>query len=418
MERRLRALHELLPEAQAFPELLGPYVAFLRCLRERLHPVGVADIRRVETRSGLTFCVDLGDRLGADFYYGYYAEMFESLLFMRCLERGAVAVDVGANFGFYAAGAAKAVGGSGLVHAFEPDPAAFELLRGTVEANGLDNVRCHDVCVGGEDGETDYSVMEESAFSGRGETGRARMRERIRVAERRLDSVLAATSAVAGIKVDVEGWEHEVLRGARGIITRSPEIVVLLEVSAKNLDQARREALTEQLAWLFEAGFTGWVPSPIPPGVRRVASVGEAAALQGANLFLARPGSRAGRRLLAAAEELHGQALHEFAKEVGLADERVLRRHSADPFGGSHLHRTVLTAIVRQWQARSETFERAFRRVETESQARLVELGRVTALLEAAEARCRELEERERSRAMPSDGADQDPMLGEGRDDR
>lgn len=56
---------------------------------------------------------------------------------------GGVVVDGGANVGFYAMWQAAAVGPTGVVHAFEPNPRAFDLLQRNVEANGFTWVRCH-----------------------------------------------------------------------------------------------------------------------------------------------------------------------------------------------------------------------------------------------------------------------------------
>ena len=260
-ELRVRTLHDLIPAAQEFPpDFAIAYVQFLRSLRERLHPIGIRDVRLVETTSGLKWCVDLGDRLGADFYYGHCGEFFESQLFLALLEPGATVIDVGANFGYYTVSAAAKVGPAGVIHAFEPDPFAFKLLRSSIHANRLTNVRCHHVCLGAEDGETLFHVMAESAFSGISPTGRARLRKKLTMRCRRLDSILADEGrAVTAIKIDVEGHEGDVLRGSGETIRQCPGIVVMLEVNDKNLNQERRGALHAALEELYADGFRGWV---------------------------------------------------------------------------------------------------------------------------------------------------------------
>ena len=62
------------PEARLQPHFEAAYVAFVRALRERLHPRGVRDVRTVAVEGGRTFQVDLGDRLGCDVFYGYYEQ--------------------------------------------------------------------------------------------------------------------------------------------------------------------------------------------------------------------------------------------------------------------------------------------------------------------------------------------------------
>jgi FkbM family methyltransferase len=56
------------------------------------------------------------------------------------LKEGMVVVDIGANVGYYTLLAARAVGPSGLVYAFEPEPKNCELLRKNIQENGYTNV--------------------------------------------------------------------------------------------------------------------------------------------------------------------------------------------------------------------------------------------------------------------------------------
>lgn len=356
-----------MPEAYGFPDLLVPYVTFVRTLRERLHPRGVRDIRQAETAGGLKFLVDVGDRLGCDVYYGFYAEMYEFALFRSILRPGGVVVDVGANFGLYTISAAAAVGRTGRVVAFEPDPAAFELLTRNVEGNGLVNVECHPVCAGDEDAETDFFQMEESAFSGLSATGRANVRAKVRVPVRRLDSVLARSDApLTAMKIDVEGHEYAVLRGARVTIRRSPDVTLMIEVSAKNLDSTRKTNFEGALAALYTEGFTGWLADAGPDGLRRVDRPAEAVDLSAANLFLVRRKGAAEAALRQAARALRLAASHDFRQAGDADDDALLRRDASDPYTGLGLHVALLRAVVRPWQEQTEALQARLRTLERE----------------------------------------------------
>lgn len=370
-EWRLRVLHELLPDIQEFPGLLTPYTAFLRVLRERLHPIGLEDVRLVETASGLRFHVNLGDRLGADFYYGYYGELLEWELFRALLDPGATVVDIGANVGFYAVAAAMAVGASGIVHAFEADPAPYGLLVRNAEANGLQNVRCHPLCVGDRDGSTTFYLAEEPAFSGLADSGRSPVRGAVSLAMRRLDSVLGeADGVLAAMKIDVEGHEAAVLRGSRETIGRSPDIVIMAEVSSKNLDPERRNALRAELGELYTAGFRAWVLDAGPEGLRLLPGAPETAALGSANVFLVRSESARERRLRDCARQLREGTLEGLRRRVGTPWPPLQRRNAADPLDARNLHGALVGSLLRETSARLEAAER-------ESEARLAELRRL-----------------------------------------
>jgi len=297
-------LHALRAEARLQPGFETGYVRFVRALRERLHPRGVHDVRTVAHPDGLTFQVNLGDRLGCDVYYGYVEERFEAGLFADVLPLGGTMVDVGANFGYHAVHCARAVGPTGAVHAFEPDPTAYELLSANVEANGLTGtIRTHEAAVADHDGEVQFYVAEEAAFSSMTATGRSATRDVLTIPARSLDSFAAehGITRIDGLKIDVEGHEAAVLHGAAGLLARSPDPLLMLEISVKNLSDSARGALLAALEALYTAGFGGLMPDlNAEGGMRAVDSAAAATALTSANLFLLRPGGSMSAHLRAA----------------------------------------------------------------------------------------------------------------------
>lgn len=289
----MQVLHDLRPEARLHPGFEAHYVGFVRSLREQLHPRGVRNIRTVQLPSGLAVQVDLGDRLGCDVFYGYYDERFEASLFVDVLRPGGIMFDVGANFGYYAVHCARAVGESGAVHAFEPDPAAADLLAANTTANGLDGTLTrHAVAISDADGEVEYHLAEEAAFSGMTSTGRSAVRDVVMIPTRSLDSIASeyGIQRLDALKIDVEGHEAAVLRGAADLLSRSPDPLVMLEVSAKNLTDAARLELIAALGRLFATGYHGLTPDlSADGGLRAILTADEAASLPAANLLLLRP---------------------------------------------------------------------------------------------------------------------------------
>ncbi len=67
-------------------------------------------------------------------------EKYETELVRKMVKEGMVVVDIGANIGYYTLIAAKLVGKSGIVYAFEPEPTAYELLCKNIVVNGYTNV--------------------------------------------------------------------------------------------------------------------------------------------------------------------------------------------------------------------------------------------------------------------------------------
>jgi FkbM family methyltransferase len=138
------------------------------------------------------------------------------------LRPGGVFVDVGANVGFHTVLASQIVGPTGLVAAVEPAPWTLDLLRANVwRSGGLAAV----LPVAASDAAgTVQLAVEQGHRSG------ARFTETAgaEVESARLDDLLPEVVADV-VKIDVEGAEPLVLRGARALIDRSPNLLVIVE---------------------------------------------------------------------------------------------------------------------------------------------------------------------------------------------
>ena len=85
-------------------------------------------------------------------------EVIESLFVLNMLRKGDVFWDIGANWGYYTALAAVAVGEEGLVVAVEANPLPFAKLVSLVKDVSLDNVLAFNVAISQIPGKkNDYS---------------------------------------------------------------------------------------------------------------------------------------------------------------------------------------------------------------------------------------------------------------------
>ena len=150
------------------------------------------------------------------------------------LKKGDTFLDIGASFGQYALLASKIVGDTGRVVAFEPDPVSFSWLADNVRRNRLTNVVIEPIALGEQNGTLDLyigspqnlgttSFRQQYNFSGR----------RVRVPVCSLDEYCEAhgVTCVNAIKLDVEGAELLVLRGASNVLAMRPTFIVEFEES-------------------------------------------------------------------------------------------------------------------------------------------------------------------------------------------
>ena len=150
---------------------------------------------------------------------------YESMAFVgHALRPGDLFVDVGANIGAYAVLAAS-IGAECL--ALEPIPTTFRSLQRNIRVNGFLDVVTVEAAAGSKEGvlrmtsdsdTTNYVVINEDDLG-------------VEVRVSRLDDLLEVTRPV-GLKIDVEGWEQEVLAGASAVLASSNLLFVVVEVNS------------------------------------------------------------------------------------------------------------------------------------------------------------------------------------------
>ncbi len=150
-------------------------------------------------------------------------------LLPKMLPQGGVFVDCGANVGLFSVIAGGSIGPTGRVISIEANPTTYQLLCRNLLQNGL---REHfNVAVSTENGYADFYVPEDGDVYGTLQPNGYVSADTptIRVETRRLDELLkeCSVSRVDAIKIDVEGAEMDVLRGAVSTIDRfRPTLIV------------------------------------------------------------------------------------------------------------------------------------------------------------------------------------------------
>lgn len=158
----------------------------------------------------------------------YFGAKFDTIFdFLKIfLQKGMVYVDVGANIGSHVINAARLVGSSGSVFAFEADPDTYHLLSDNINANDLHNVILRQTCVSDHVGTLSFYKHKDSAKSSIVDRGEELS---VTLPSDTLDNLIAVDKKIDVLKVDVEGAELSVLRGARGILKdqRRPSIIII-----------------------------------------------------------------------------------------------------------------------------------------------------------------------------------------------
>jgi FkbM family methyltransferase len=171
---------------------------------------------------GTTLTVPTGDVTIVPGILGGFYEKIELDVFERLAALSSVVVDVGGNIGLYSCLAAARIPDGGRVVAFEPVPANLAYLRQNIEQNGFSGtVTVEATAVGEHHGEIDIFMVKGSIGTHSASAKNALdSADSISVPVVTLDGYVADTlkAPVDVLKIDVEGYEGHVLRGAAAML--------------------------------------------------------------------------------------------------------------------------------------------------------------------------------------------------------
>lgn len=197
------------------------------------------DDAKLIVRSGMTGAT-------GNIYCGLH-EYADMAFVMHLLREGDLFLDLGANIGSYTVLASRVCGARSI--SVEPDPETFLSLQRNIEANGIgDRVELVETALGATAGIARFSIgldttnrVLDDAF---GSTREVQLTS--------LDSIVGDRRPTM-IKMDVEGYEGEVLKGARKTLKMDSLLAVETEASD-----------SEVIGALGDAGFERWYYDPVP----------------------------------------------------------------------------------------------------------------------------------------------------------
>ncbi len=242
--------------------MIGPLMRLYRA--SPLHPrlgAGLARLLGLATRhlpspqvrtvDGIRWELDLREVIDASLFFSGSFEPRAERTIAGHLGPGMTAIDVGANIGYHTLRMARSVGADGRVIAIEPAPRAVARLRRNLALNTFPNVEVVVAALGDHDAElAELQLQSSYPLSGRG----AAERTLARVA--RLDTLVLERqlNRVDLIKIDVDGQEAKVLRGAGGTLERfRPALFFELTPSVV---EAGGDSIEELFASLVALGYS------------------------------------------------------------------------------------------------------------------------------------------------------------------
>jgi FkbM family methyltransferase len=163
-------------------------------------------------------------------------EPVETAFVTRQVKKGMAVLDVGANLGWFTVHLADLVGPEGRVDAFEPRGELFELLSKTINENHLTNITLHNCALGAKNSRGQMIWSTHDVNPGGTYLDLSDLRDP--QVNTQSISVMALDSSISHridfIKIDVEGSEPLVFRGAERILTQDRP-AIMTEINPDNL---------------------------------------------------------------------------------------------------------------------------------------------------------------------------------------
>ncbi len=172
--------------------------------------------------------------------YGEFSEG-EVQLFRQLCQENDIVVDVGANIGAHTLVFSQLVGEKGRVYAYEPQRVVFQTLCANMALNSIQNTECHQVAVSSEPGTTRIPDIRYDMPANHGGFRVMDFDSGVETPVATMDDLLDVP-ALKLIKIDVEGMEQEVIKGAKKTIARHKPFLYL-----ENDQTDKSKALIEEI---------------------------------------------------------------------------------------------------------------------------------------------------------------------------
>lgn len=187
-------------------------------------------------------------------------EIPETIIFKKLLQPGMTFLDVGANVGYFSAIASSLVGPKGAIIALEPEPKNHALLRRTTLANPGPTYHLLQVAASAKKGTSTFHVSSSNCGDNRLADGTVISDEQewssITVDCDTLDNLFQEKNLPLPdlIKIDVQGFEADVIAGCVNILKTKQSIALMIEFWPEGLRLAGKSPL-EFLRTIREQGF-------------------------------------------------------------------------------------------------------------------------------------------------------------------
>jgi len=206
------------------------YSALKKREMEKIYKLAADRVIQKEVH-GSKMYLDLTDKgLPEDLAIDGTREHYATQQAISFLKTGDIVVDIGANIGYYALLEAKLVGDTGFVYAIEPVPDTFNMLTRNIEANHYRNMSALNLACGDRSGQVEMYACHDHCNLSSMKPLPGMAASKITVEQVTIDDFRIDKPRPRLIRMDVEGYECQVIQGMKKTLESPGSLCVFIEV--------------------------------------------------------------------------------------------------------------------------------------------------------------------------------------------
>ena len=193
------------------------------------------DSLRFTKKNGINYALDISDYQHWIIYFGITKD--DPIGLFELVQKGDTIIDIGSNIGQTAMTFAKIAGEQSMVYGFEPDPVNYSKAMENLKLNSFKNIEILNLGLGSKSEELNLKINSPLNRGGN-RIDKNKTKDSFIIKVEMLDSLFEnkKIKKIDLIKIDVEGFELEVLKGASSII-RNFKPKMFIEVDDTNLKE-------------------------------------------------------------------------------------------------------------------------------------------------------------------------------------
>ncbi len=163
------------------------------------------------------------------------------------IRKGDVILEAGANIGYYALLESQRVGNDGKIYAIEPTKTNFRYLKKNINLNRAKNIESYKLALGDKDGQTFINIYDAENWNTIADIPYAQKRSREKVTLKKVDTFLRDKRKPTFVRMDVEGFEYEIINGMEGLLKKSPPRGMFIEMHFYIMGEDKSISLLKKL---------------------------------------------------------------------------------------------------------------------------------------------------------------------------